>query len=153
MVYLLWQQDAQQGLLGIFMCILVVIMWVFANQSSSAIKEALKLSLENKILASGLQNANSRLQIANEELTQLSATDGLTHVANRRYFEERLVKELSRASRENIPIALVMLDVDFFKMYNDILGHLSGDECLKKVAASVRESLKRLYRYCCSFWW
>lgn len=142
-VFLFYQQTAQESLLAIFLCILVVIMWVFANQSATAIKDILKLNLENEILASGLRNANSRLQMANEELTQLSATDGLTHVANRRYFEERLVKELSRASRENIPIALVMLDVDFFKFYNDILGHLSGDECLKKVASCVRESLKR----------
>lgn len=141
--YLLLKSEALDNLLGFFLCILVVLMWVFANQSSAAIIDALKLNLQNKMLASGLKNANSRLQIANEELTQLSATDGLTHVANRRYFEERLVKELARASRENLPVSLVMLDVDFFKLFNDILGHLSGDECLKKVADCVRETLKR----------
>lgn len=141
--YLILQSQALDNLLGFFLCILVVLMWVFANQSSSAISDALRLSLQNKKLIKDLKNANTRLQMANEELTQLSATDGLTHVANRRYFEERLMKELARASRENLPLALVMLDVDFFKRYNDVLGHLSGDECLKSVAECVRDSLKR----------
>ncbi len=143
LVFLFSKQESLDSLLAIFLCILVVIMWVFANQTSRAITDTLKLNLENKVLTSGLKHANSRLQMANEELTQLSSTDGLTLVANRRYFEERLANELARATRDGIPVSLVMLDVDFFKMYNDILGHLSGDECLKNVANCVRESLKR----------
>lgn len=85
----------------------------------------------------------SKLDSANRELTRLSAVDGLTGVANRRQFDEALSREWRRCLRLRKPLALLMIDVDFFKQYNDTFGHQSGDECLKTVAAALQGQLRR----------
>lgn len=69
--------------------------------------------------------------------------DGLTNVHNRRYFDERLNSEWSRAQRNNTELSLLLLDVDFFKRYNDYYGHQAGDECLRKVAGAIKSAMKR----------
>jgi diguanylate cyclase (GGDEF)-like protein len=69
--------------------------------------------------------------------------DGLTGVHNRRCFDERLEAEWARAARNGRPLSVVLLDVDFFKRYNDRYGHQAGDECLRRVAATLAASLKR----------
>jgi len=112
-------------------------------QLSRQMKESLRLRFENEELAHCLKSSNGRLQSLNQELTMLSATDSLTQVANRRYFEERLDKEWRRIVREQGEVAIIMIDVDHFKLYNDSLGHQQGDACLRKVALSIRDSLRR----------
>jgi diguanylate cyclase (GGDEF)-like protein/PAS domain S-box-containing protein len=77
------------------------------------------------------------------ELMRLSYFDGLTGIANRRYFEDIAEREWRRALREESPFSLLMGDIDYFKNYNDTYGHLEGDECLRKVAAALKGSLKR----------
>ena len=69
--------------------------------------------------------------------------DGLTNVCNRRYFEERMVVEWARATRQRTPLSVLMIDVDYFKRYNDRYGHQAGDDCLRRVAAELKESLRR----------
>jgi len=69
--------------------------------------------------------------------------DGLTGVHNRRYFDERLDTEWSRAHRVGTALSVVLMDVDFFKRFNDRYGHQAGDECLRRVAAAMKASLKR----------
>jgi diguanylate cyclase (GGDEF)-like protein len=69
--------------------------------------------------------------------------DGLTGLANRRQFEAVLNAEFSRAMRNGSPLALVMLDVDYFKQYNDIYGHPAGDECLRKIGQVVKKAQNR----------
>ena len=69
--------------------------------------------------------------------------DGLTRIANRRLFEERVVAEWSRAVRQGTPLSMLMIDVDHFKAFNDRYGHLAGDECLARVAATLKAVLKR----------
>jgi diguanylate cyclase (GGDEF)-like protein len=69
--------------------------------------------------------------------------DGLTNVNNRRYFDERLSTEWGRATRNNTELSLLLLDVDFFKRYNDLYGHQAGDECLRKVAGAIKSAMKR----------
>jgi two-component system, chemotaxis family, sensor kinase Cph1 len=82
-----------------------------------------------------LRELNHLLLLANEKLATLAATDGLTGLANRRTFDERLHKEWQRASRPpRRPLSMIILDLDFFKQYNDHYGHAKGDECLKQVA-------------------
>jgi diguanylate cyclase (GGDEF)-like protein len=82
-----------------------------------------------------VQELNHLLAQVNERLAALALTDGLTGLANRRAFDQCLEKEWVRASRPPCrPLAIVMLDLDFFKQYNDHHGHVMGDECLKKVA-------------------
>ena len=78
-----------------------------------------------------------------QQLEQLATLDGLTQIANRRYFDQYLDQEWKRSQREQISLSLLLLDVDHFKLYNDTYGHQAGDECLQKVAKAIRESLKR----------
>ena len=94
-------------------------------------------------LTNTLLNERTQLEQANQELSYLSSMDGLTGIANRRQFDQFLTQVWSLASRKKEPIALIMCDIDFFKAYNDHYGHLQGDECLKKVATALKESVKR----------
>jgi diguanylate cyclase (GGDEF)-like protein len=76
------------------------------------------------------------------EFEQLSLTDGLTGLLNRRYLEERLDEEIKRSSRHRFPLSLLMLDVDDFKSYNDSFGHQAGDAALKIAADVIKDSLR-----------
>ena len=78
-----------------------------------------------------------------DKLRMLSTLDGLTGVYNRRYLDDTLKSEWGRLRRERVNIALIMIDVDFFKKYNDSYGHQAGDECLKKIACCLRDTLRR----------
>jgi diguanylate cyclase (GGDEF)-like protein len=83
------------------------------------------------------------LKIKTDMLEKLSMLDGLTDVPNRRFFEESLAREWARAERNGLPLSLVMLDIDDFKLYNDNYGHGAGDECLQRVARILKNSLVR----------
>jgi len=83
------------------------------------------------------------LMVVNKELQKLSFMDGLTEIANRRYFDEILEKKWQRVKRNKTSLALIMIDVDFFKAYNDTYGHVAGDECLKMIAGILKASTKR----------
>jgi diguanylate cyclase (GGDEF)-like protein len=93
--------------------------------------------------SAALAQANMRLREANQMLQQLSHRDGLTGIANRRRFDQTLATEWSRALRHSYPIALLMLDIDDFKNYNDNYGHLAGDDALRQVARTLGEALGR----------
>jgi diguanylate cyclase (GGDEF)-like protein len=84
-----------------------------------------------------------RVSDLNAKLQRLVSLDGLTGLANRRFFDERLAAEWSRALREQSPISLLMLDIDFFKKLNDRDGHLVGDECIKLVAGVIAAAANR----------
>ena len=90
-----------------------------------------------------LRESQKNLADANIELQKLAALDGLTGIANRRRFDEYMAVEWQRGQRERQPLSLLLCDVDFFKIYNDTFGHLTGDLCLKKTAAVLTEHLKR----------
>lgn len=76
-------------------------------------------------------------------LKNLSNIDGLTGISNRRYFDKAIEMEWQRTIRSSEALALIMLDIDFFKKYNDNYGHAAGDECLRKVAHALEYSNKR----------
>jgi diguanylate cyclase (GGDEF)-like protein len=84
-----------------------------------------------------------RLDEANRELQRLSSIDGLTGIANRRCFDERLLREWRHCSRMALPLSLLIIDVDSFKPFNDHYGHQVGDECLKAVARSLEQNTHR----------
>ncbi|MDP2135038.1 MAG: diguanylate cyclase [Sulfuritalea sp.] len=80
---------------------------------------------------------------AQAELERLATRDGLTSVANRRSFDHTLNIEWRRVTRESRTLSLLMIDVDFFKLYNDTYGHQGGDECLRRVARALSDVVKR----------
>jgi diguanylate cyclase (GGDEF)-like protein len=81
---------------------------------------------------------NCLLEAANERLAALASTDSLTGLANRRSFDEHLQRDWARIGRTNRSLALIILDLDFFKQYNDHYGHIIGDDCLKQVAKALQ---------------
>jgi diguanylate cyclase (GGDEF)-like protein len=83
------------------------------------------------------------LSLATEKLEVLSNIDELTSIANRRSFEITYEREWKLARREATPLAVLMVDIDYFKQFNDVYGHLAGDRCLKKVAKTIAGCLKR----------
>jgi diguanylate cyclase (GGDEF)-like protein len=93
----------------------------------------------------GRQVAERTLQLeeANAKLQSLSELDALTGIANRRRFEETLSREWRRAVRDGLPLSLVMIDIDYFKDFNDEHGHQVGDQCLRRVAHEIRGALTR----------
>lgn len=83
------------------------------------------------------------LKMKTDLLEDMSHIDGLTQIANRRFFDSTLKREVNRLSRSGKPLGLIMLDIDFFKAFNDNYGHGKGDECLIKVAAALQAVIKR----------
>jgi diguanylate cyclase (GGDEF)-like protein len=83
------------------------------------------------------------LKAQSDLLRQWVYIDGLTGVYNRRHFDERLASEWGRAQRSHSPLSVVLLDVDFFKRYNDHYGHQAGDDCLRRIAVALQQGLRR----------
>jgi diguanylate cyclase (GGDEF)-like protein len=110
------------------------------------VRSALKLqctlkeceSRENELL-----EATRQLQRLNEKLHRLAILDDLTGIANRRFFNVLLHQEWGRATREVVPLSLILIDIDYFKNYNDHYGHLQGDQCLKQVASTLNGMIRR----------
>lgn len=90
-----------------------------------------------------LRVSQQQLLDTNLVLQRLMNSDGLTGLSNRRHFDEYLELEWRRAMRDQAQLSLLMIDVDFFKTYNDSFGHVEGDEALRKVAAAIREASSR----------
>jgi diguanylate cyclase (GGDEF)-like protein len=90
-----------------------------------------------------LVDVTHKLDAANAELLRLSTTDALTGIANRRSLDEFLGREWRRCSRIKKPLSIVMLDIDYFKLFNDKYGHQHGDNCLKGVAAQIAKAAPR----------
>jgi two-component system chemotaxis family response regulator WspR len=84
-----------------------------------------------------------QLEINNEELQRLTCLDALTGIANRRRFNEFFTKECLRSAREKTPLSLLLIDIDFFKMYNDNHGHLRGDDAICAVAKALQRAVQR----------
>ncbi|MGB5913258.1 MAG: AAA-like domain-containing protein [Phormidesmis sp.] len=84
-----------------------------------------------------------RLRAENEQLKVLANLDGLTQIANRRRFDQQIERVWQRSIEQPSRIALIMLDIDFFKLYNDTYGHMAGDFCLKQVAAVLRDRARK----------
>ncbi len=90
-----------------------------------------------------LRSVNLELSKSNERLEKTSITDALTQLYNRRHFDSMFSKEIQRATRSRASLSLIIIDIDFFKQYNDIYGHTAGDDCLKRVASSIKAVFKR----------
>ncbi|GAB1484829.1 hypothetical protein MASR2M78_36470 [Treponema sp.] len=110
-----------------------------------------KNSLRSKITELTIVKAS--LEEANQRLADLSMMDGLTGIPNRRRLKEFLPSLIANSAREKAPLSMLMLDLDFFKGYNDKYGHLAGDEALKAVARVIENSIERATAPCSPVWW
>ena len=84
-----------------------------------------------------------RLEKLNQELKEIAYIDGLTGICNRRHFEEKLDQEWKRVTRDKTSMSIIMVDIDYFKPYNDTYGHQQGDKCLQQVAQTISAAVKR----------
>lgn len=98
---------------------------------------------QHKLTEQNLKRTISALQTVNQELQHLAHIDALTQISNRRSFDESLHREWQRSLREQQPLSLVLLDIDFFKGYNDRYGHPAGDRCLTLIAQTIKVLLQR----------
>lgn len=89
-----------------------------------------------------LREMQKQLEESNKKLQQLSMQDGLTGIANRRYFNIVLEEYINAANQKQSPLSLILTDIDYFKRYNDSYGHQGGDDCLVKVAQAIRKGCK-----------
>jgi len=90
-----------------------------------------------------LAGFGNRIVKLTDSLKKQSNIDGLTQIANRRFFDQTLHREWLRSRRLKSPLSLIMCDIDYFKLYNDTYGHQEGDKCLKKVAQALQDVAKR----------
>ncbi len=120
-------------------CLVAVIMG-FAALHKINVK---RMAEREKMLTNLVAARTQELKEANESLQNLANSDGLTQVGNRRRFEEFLSGEWLRAMRSRTEISLILIDIDYFKLFNDTYGHQAGDECLKQVAAALTASINR----------
>ncbi len=90
-----------------------------------------------------LARTNRRLEEANRQLLRFAQHDYLTDLPNRRWFGQVFATEVGRARRHGRPLSVVMVDIDYFKQYNDHYGHLAGDECLRRVAGALQQAMLR----------
>lgn len=123
--------------IGAAAAILCLVTAVAVRKLGGTVLRSIRLAVENDHLAQDLRTQADALETANRELEALSRTDGLTGLANRRWFDSMLAHEWERAARMGTTLALLAIDVDDFKRYNDQYGHSAGDECLKAVARAL----------------
>nr|WP_200998930.1 sensor domain-containing diguanylate cyclase [Pseudomonas cichorii] len=121
--------------------------WIYAYRSFAIVGLIIAaLVVMGVVLYSQVQkllSAEKQLNIARNELEVLAQTDSLTNVANRRCFDAALQKEEAQARRSGQSIGLILLDIDWFKQYNDTYGHVTGDQCLKRVASLIQANIRR----------
>ncbi|WP_422842534.1 GGDEF domain-containing protein [Acidovorax sp. M2(2025)] len=112
----------------------------YGNAPEGEVYPAARLRQHNLELQALVEERTQALAQANERLQVLSHTDALTGLANRRRFDEALEQEWARALRAQTPLALILLDVDVFKHFNDHYGHLAGDACLQALALALAQT-------------
>lgn len=121
--------------------------WRYSTRLQAELAEQSRLraalALSNTELETKVQQRTHALEAVNHQLAILSVTDGLTELANRRRFDAVWAEEWQRALRLGTPLAIIMVDVDHFKAYNDHYGHQQGDECLRRVADAMLRTVRR----------
>jgi diguanylate cyclase (GGDEF)-like protein len=140
-----------------------VVVWKDATKKMAVFNQTLKNNIFYAVLAlllveillystweysrKKLQNAidkkTQELSVANENLEKLASLDGLTQLANRRFFDQHLDQVWRLNVRNKTPLSMILCDIDYFKRFNDTYGHPEGDECLKKVANAMQQVTKR----------
>lgn len=135
--------DVHLKLLAILAIVYAVMLMLTGYMFSRVMIDSLIYRYRSKSLAERLQVANQRLSSANEELQRISTVDELTGTFNRRYFNQRFEEVWNDHLREKTTLSALMIDVDYFKLYNDNYGHLRGDSCLQKIAQEIIHVIRR----------
>ena len=121
--------------------------WIWAETCYRAVRDAATGEVTGIVASvrdvSARKAVEDQLSEANARLEFLSSHDSLTGLANRRAFDETLAREYRRLRRDDRPLALIMLDVDRFKAFNDLYGHPAGDGCLRRVAEAIGQAVRR----------
>lgn len=118
--------------------------WYILQQTNQILEQKVEERTQELLEKNdALEHARTALEQANLSLQRLAQLDGLTQLANRRYFDEYLQREWHSLLREQLPLAIVLIDIDFFKLYNDTYGHPAGDECLRQVAWVLQSVAQR----------
>ncbi|MFT5692236.1 MAG: diguanylate cyclase (GGDEF)-like protein [Oceanicoccus sp.] len=133
---LIGNQESEIRTVGFLICLFFVLTLRQVITINSLLRESYGSSIE-------LEKSKNRSEQLSNELYKLSTMDALTLVANRRGFDEALDREWLRAKRTSSEITLIMIDVDYFKSFNDSFGHQMGDECLKKIATELTMHARR----------
>lgn len=129
--------NALKGIIVSFICLCVS--FVFYSSRINILVNSKKISL----FAIEMTGANEELNFLNNELEKLSMTDGLTGIPNRRAYDMEIEKIWAHCMRSSTPVTVFVIDIDFFKQYNDFFGHPEGDKCLISIATCLSESFKR----------
>lgn len=128
-----------------FVLLTAIIMSLMGNyQMEAELRRVYLVSLLNRV-------DSIKLARSNRTLEQLSISDPLTGLYNRRYFDAVLEREWRAAQRGGMPLSLLYLDIDYFKLYNDTYGHNAGDRCLVLVAAVISSAVRRPYDVCARY--
>jgi diguanylate cyclase (GGDEF)-like protein len=117
--------------LALLASVMVVIYAVFRWRAEAQDRRSFLISERDRI-------HTKQLAWANHQLTVLSYTDPLTGLANRRFFDDALLRLWNEAMNSNLPLSILMIDIDHFKAYNDSMGHSAGDKCLRRVAQAMQ---------------
>jgi diguanylate cyclase (GGDEF)-like protein len=139
-VYMPWYDDMKLYGLSYGLLVLGASVAVYLVQlRQKALLRAIGLEADKErqsLVAAGLQSANA-------ELEKLTVTDGLTGVGNRRSFDKAIASEWSRCGRAKVPLGILLVDIDHFKLFNDKHGHIAGDACLVRVATLLAKAARR----------
>ena len=144
------QERLRWATLFLRLAAIALVLWAgfrYSRRLQAELAEQLRLRTKvtqaNEALESKVRQRTAELEAANQQLETLSATDGLTGLANRRSFDSYWAQEWQRAVRQGTPLAVIMLDVDHFKAYNDHYGHQQGDACLRTIGDVLRATIRR----------
>lgn len=137
--------------IGLLILIFSFMLILLDKRTRTNMNKALEIRYENTSLLNGLTASKIQLEKKNSELEKLATKDHLTTLANRRHGEQHLKNEWKTAIRHHRPIAVIMIDIDQFKSYNDHYGHQMGDDALKAVAESIKQSLSRPSDLACRY--
>lgn len=125
---------------SLFLLLLALIAIYFGRKYQKLSK---KLEANVKERTEELHHANEMLKAANFKLERISMIDGLTSIENRRAFDIAYKRAWKSSLQEGMPLTLIMIDIDYFKLFNDTYGHLSGDQALKRIAEVIKSIIKR----------
>jgi adenylate cyclase len=135
-----WWLPVVTPMLSFLTVAIAIVIWELGRYLRISYKQLENYAAE---LEQKVSDRTRELQQANLELSRLALVDGLTQISNRRCFDDYLFKEWQRHLREQQPIALILIDIDYFKRYNDHYGHQGGDECLLRVAQAINQTAQR----------